>query len=186
MTVSSTAQSANMSYTFVYVKNESSSTGGRIDIPVETEADGTTKTDFTVDNLILGGDLVVSIPAEMILAYDSDKEIMTKEDYVSATGRCASTSKLEIKTLTSITYTNEKDNNIKVPGTIAFGTASEDYQITEWSALELLTGVKIPADVVKKNIAASVLKSDIDFVGTYSTTILYNISVLGTTENDTI
>lgn len=166
--------------TCVYVKKEDKPSG-RIEIPVEIEADGETKTDFVVDRTILGGDLIVSIPAEMILEYDSGSETLAKEDYVSATGRCISTSKLEVKTLTSITYANEADNSIKVPGTIAFGTTSDTYQVTEWSAAELLAGVKNTADIAKKDIKASVLKSDIDFVGSYATSILYNISVLETT-----
>jgi len=175
----------NRVYTFVYVKNAADTSGGRVDIPVETTADGTTKTDFVADSTILGGDLIVSIPAEMILTYDAENSVMTKTDYVSATGRCASTSKLEIKTLTSITYANDADNSISVPGTIAFGTTSGDYQVTDWSAPELLTGVKTPANVVKKNITASVQKDDIDYVGIYGTSILYNISVLDEAEGET-
>lgn len=179
---------ADFTVRFYYTKveNPSPSIGGRIEIPVEIDkADGTTKTDFVVDNTILGGDLIVSIPAEMILSYDADNEVMVEADYVSASGRCSSTSNLEVKTLTSITYANDADNSIEVPGTIEFGVTSDAYQITEWSAAELLTGIKNIDDRVKKNITASVLKADIDFVGTYSTTILYNISVLDSAVSET-
>lgn len=104
--------------------DDTGTTDGYKDIPIESDtADGETLTKFEVDNTILGGDLIVSIPAEMTLEYDATSETMTKADYVSASGRCGANQKLEIRTATSITYKDDKKAEITVPGTVAFGVA---------------------------------------------------------------
>ncbi len=161
--------------------DDTGTTDGYKDIPIESDtADGETLTKFEVDNTILGGDLIVSIPAEMTLEYDATSETMTKADYVSASGRCGANQKLEIRTATSITYKDDKKAEITVPGTVAFGVAEDDKQLENWTAVELLTGVKTPDSIVKKDISATVQKSDIDYIGSYSSVIQYNITVVTT------
>lgn len=161
--------------------DDTGTTDGYTDISVESDtADGETLTKFEVDNTILGGDLIVSIPAEMTLEYDATSETMTKADYVSASGRCGANQKLEIRTATSITYKDDKKAEITVPGTVAFGVAEADKQLENWTAVELLTGVKTPDSIVKKDISATVQKSDIDYIGSYSSVIQYNITVVTT------
>ena len=138
-------------------------------------ATGSTPTSFEVDTSILGGDLVVSIPAEMTLTYDSEKEKFVDEDFVSASGRILASKKLVVKTPTNVTYKNTDDNAITVDGTIAFGVVVDADGVENWSAAELLTGLTTP---VEKGITATVEKADISYIGEYSTAITYNISVV--------
>lgn len=153
-------------------------------------ADSKTPTSFSVENKDdlnednggngkLGGELVVSIPAEMVLAADGNSNaVLVKADTVSAKGRMHANEKLSVLTATNISYANADDASVTVPGVIAFGTASGDNQLTEWSAEELVTGVKGGTDaIVKKDISSTVQKADIDYIGFYATNITYNISV---------
>lgn len=138
-------------------------------------ASGTTPTSFEVDTSVLGGDLVVSIPAEMVLTYNTDDEQFKNEDVVSAKGRIRANKKLQVKTPTSIEYSNGDDNSIKVAGTVAFGITSDNLQVTEWSASELLDSLTV---LSSKDITATVEKDDISYIGTYSTNITYDINVV--------
>lgn len=138
-------------------------------------ATGNTPTSFEVDTNILGGDLVVSIPADLTLTYDSASGTFKDTDVVTANGRILASKKLEVKTPTTVTYKNEDDNSITVDGTIAFGTTSGDYGVEEWSASELLTSITSP---VEKDITATVNKTNISYIGTYKATVTYNISVV--------
>lgn len=146
------------------------------DVPVSGgTATGSTPTSFTVDNTVLGGDLVVSVPADMTLTYDSSSSTFKSADVVSAKGRILASKKLEVKTPTAITYKNDDDNSITVPGTITFGSVSGSDQLTEWSAAQLLTSL---TTLDSRNITASVNKNDISYIGTYKATINYNIDVV--------
>lgn len=152
--------------------------------------DAQTKTSFSVEdpddldednggNGVLGGKLVVSIPAEMILTTtEGSNSVLTKADTVSARGRMHANEKLSVLTATDIDYVNADDNSVTVPGVVAFGAESGDNQLTEWSAAELVKGVKEGEEgIVTKDISSTVQKADIDYIGTYATNILYNISV---------
>lgn len=146
------------------------------DVPVSGgTATGSTPTSFTVDASVLGGDLIVSVPADMTLTYDSASSTFKSDDVVSAKGRILTSKKLEVKTPTSITYKNADDNSITVPGTVTFGSASGSDQVTEWSAAELLASL---TTLDERDISASVNKSDISYIGTYNATITYNINVV--------
>ena len=53
----------------------------------------------------LGGEVVVSVPAELVLGADANSNaILTKKDIVSARGRLRANQKLSITTPTSISY----------------------------------------------------------------------------------
>jgi hypothetical protein len=127
----------------------------------------------------LGGEVVVSVPAELVLGADANSNaILTKKDIVSARGRLRANQKLSITTPTSISYANGDDNTVTVPGVVAFGTTSGDNQLAEWSAAEMVKGVKEgEVGIVHKDISSTVQKEDIDYVGTYTTNLLYSIQV---------
>lgn len=127
----------------------------------------------------LGGEVVVSVPAELVLGADAGSNaILTKKDIVSARGRLKANQKLSITTPTNIAYANGDDSTVTVPGVVAFGAASGDNQLAEWSAAEMVKGVKEgEAGIVHKDISSTVQKVDIDYVGTYSTNLLYSIQV---------
>lgn len=139
-------------------------------------ATGSTPTSFEVDTSILGGDLVVSIPAEMILNYDSASGKFTNTDVVTAKGRITASKRLKVQVPSEIEYENADDATIKVNGSVDFGTTSmNNMEIGYWTAAELLSGLTTP---VEKDIVVDVNKADISYIGTYSTNITYNISVV--------
>lgn len=140
-------------------------------------ASGSTPTSFEVDTSILGGDLVVSIPAEMVLTYDSANEKFTNTDVVTAKGRITASKRLEVQVPSEIEYENADDTTIKVSGSVDFGSTSmNNMEKGYWSAAELLTG--LTATPVERDIVVDVNKADISYIGTYSTNITYSISVV--------
>lgn len=150
--------------------------------------DAKTKTSFRVTvkdldeggNGVLGGNLVVSVPAEMNLAgSSSDNQYILKEDVIYARGRVGAANKLSVTTATVINYVNDDDSSVTVPGEVIFGTTSGSNQVEEWKAAELVKGVKEGEDgLVSKDITVRVKKDAIDYKGGYSTALLYNIEVL--------
>lgn len=159
-----------------------------------TTGTGTSDTMFDVDNDILdegkdpdvlGGDLIVSVPAELRLAYTSGGSTLTKEDKVYAVGRVKVSQELEVKTPTNIDYvaddatTDAQKAEATVPGVIAFGVADGENQKEDWSASELLKGVG-KASVTEgtdKAISSTVQKSDIKYIGSYTSVIDYSINL---------
>ena len=170
---------------------------GQKAIQVEgTTGTGTSDTMFDVDNDILdegkpddvlGGDLIVSVPAELRLAYTSGGSTLTKSDKVYAVGRTKVSQVLDVKTPTNIEYTADdatdeiiaNDPAAKVPGVVAFGVAEGDNQKENWTAKELLVGVGKPSvdQGTGKNISSTVQKSDISYIGSYTSVIDYNITL---------
>lgn len=168
---------------------------GQKAIQVEgTTGTGTSDTMFDVDNDILdegkdpdvlGGDLIVSVPAELRLAYTSGGSTLTKEDKVYAVGRVKVSQNLDVKTPTNINYvaddavTDEQKAEATVPGVVAFGTTDGDNQKENWTAQELLKGVGKTSvtEGTDKAISSTVQKSDIKYIGSYTSVIDYNINL---------
>lgn len=164
-------------------------------IEVEGEsATGTSDTMFEVDNDILdegkdedvlGGDLIVSVPAELRLAYTSGGSTLTKSDEVYAVGRVKVSQNLDVKTPTNIEYvaddavTDEQKADSAVPGVVAFGEEDGENQKENWTAKELLVGVgkSSVTDGTGKDISSTVQKSDIKYIGSYTSVIDYNINL---------
>lgn len=131
---------------------------------------GSFESNFVIDDSVLGGDLIVSVPAEMVLSYDSSSDTFTKSDVVTAKGGIVSSKRLEITVPTTVVYSNKKSDVVNVDGSVTFGTNGVD----KWMADELRSST-IP---VERDISVSVDKNDISYTGTYSTTINYTISVV--------
>lgn len=157
---------------------------------------GNTLTMFEVDNPqldtdkpddVLGGDLVVSVPAELRLAYTEDKKIFTKDDKVYAVGRTHVSDILKIATDENIWYVSddatpellEQFPEAKVKGVIAFGEQEDNKQVSQWLASELLQGVfkHSVEEGVGKDISSTVQKDEVVYTGSYSATIWYNITL---------
>lgn len=136
---------------------------------------GSTPTSFVVDSSVLGGDLIVSVPADLTLIYDEDTGTFINDDVIIAKGGITADKKLEVKTPGTVTYVNGEDNAITIDGVVTFGNASGDDMVTEWSATELYANVKNP---VGKPISVEVDSEDLVCIGSYSTTITYNFSVV--------
>lgn len=125
-------------------------------------------TSFVVDSSILGGDLIVSVPAEIGLTYKSSQEKFTGGDVISAKGGLESSKKLTIKAPLSINYNNSSGKTAL--GNVVFGNNGTE----SWSSAELLQGTVTP---VTKPINITVNKGSITDLGTYSTRVTYYINV---------
>ena len=132
---------------------------------------------------VLGGTLVISIPAEMELKYDSSLNEYIKTDSIYASGRCGVTKQLNVETPRYITFVNGEDNGVKIDnGLVEFGTpVADDSESTreQWSGAELREGLTSP---VRKNISVSVDKREIDYLGSYKSVITYHITMTESSE----
>lgn len=136
----------------------------------EGVATGSTPTSFVVSNDMLQNDVVVSIPSELILRYDADRNVLTKEDYVSASGSLRRNKHLEVSVPSNITYAHASASSVTVNGVLGFGNASGGIQEEQWSAKEVL-------DADKRSISSTVNVDDLEYAGSYKATIRYQISV---------
>ena len=149
----------------------------------QSSCTGTVTEDLTVtfkyaeDVSVLGGTLVLSIPAEMKLAYDPELGDYIKTDSVYASGRCGMKKRLDVQTPQHITFVNNDDDSVVIENAkVTFGSAVSDGSMQEqWSATELREGIGSP---VGKSISVAVDKAAIDYLGSYSSLITYNVSLV--------
>lgn len=152
---------------------------------------------------VLGGDLIISVPAELrlVLMEDKDSEgnglgtysYLTKADDVYAVGRTKVSQYLDVKAPTDITYiaddavTQDQKDESAVPGVVKFGITDTDGDQKEtWNAKELVAGVgkESVTDGTGKEISSTVQKEDIKYIGSYTATIDYNATLLGGTADE--
>lgn len=133
-------------------------------------ANGQTPTSFTVTTDMLGGDLVVTIPDNMTLTYDSTNKKFEDSDTVSAKGNINPSKKLTISAPTSVTYVHEDESSVNAKGSVSFGTSGTET----WSAAQLKTSL---TTLDSRDIKSTVPLTEVDYIGTYSTNITYSISV---------
>lgn len=145
-----------------------------------------TPTSFYADTSILGGDLIISIPAELILvpdASDTSATKFSKTDVVSAKGRASANATLSVSVVENdtnsstdgiqIDYANKKDATIKAEGTVSFKDDDKENGVREWTAAELLASL---TTLDARDITVEVPKDNVDYVGTYTTKILYKVT----------
>ena len=148
---------------------------------------GTTPTSFEATTDILGGDLIVSIPAELVLepdATDSTATKFSKSDVVSAKGRISAVKKLSVSIADidtnsttegiQVNYALADDSSVLAEGTVAFKDDTTSNGVREWSASELLTSL---TTLDSRDISVEVPKENVSYIGDYSTTITYTIQL---------
>lgn len=135
------------------------------DIPVTDSTTGYTPTSFVATNDMLQNNVVVSIPAEMILTYNASTKKLTDTDSVSVRGDIKSGKHLEVSVPANVSYYSSKAN---VNGTLTFGSGGTE----KW------TPSQVSSSNNSRQITSTVNASDLDYAGTYSTTITFNISIV--------
>lgn len=134
-----------------------------------------TFTSFNISaDMLEGGELVVSIPASMTLEYSQANDNYSNTSVVKVTGNIDPSKKVVVSTPTNITYANEKKSSVKANGVVAFGVTDGDNQKMEYSAEELMNA---KTTGISKDISSSVAKSNVEYAGTYSTNIVFDISL---------
>lgn len=138
-------------------------------LPVKAES---TKTSFTADNDMIGGELIVQVPDEMVLNLNEDSSKFTNTDKVSAWGITSPKKVLTVSTDSSIKYKNGYDESIEVNADVIFG----DEGSAKWTASELREGYT-SGNHKSYDVTSDVNKDDVDYIGTYKSTIYWNISL---------
>lgn len=135
------------------------------DIPVTDSTTSSTPTSFVATNDMLQNNVIVSIPAEMILTYNASTKKLTDADYVSVRGDVKSGKHLEVSVPTNVAY---RSSNAYVNGVITFGSGGTE----KW------TPSQVSASNNSRQITSTVNAYDLDYAGNYSTTITFNISIV--------
>lgn len=135
------------------------------DVPVTDSTTGSTPTSFVATNDMLQNNVIVSIPAEMILTYNASTKKLTDADYVSVRGDVKSGKHLEVSVPTNVVY---RSSNAYVNGVITFGSGGTE----KW------TPSQVSASNNSRQITSTVNAYDLDYAGNYSTTITFNISIV--------
>lgn len=133
-------------------------------------ATGSTPTEFSVDADALGGGLVVTIPASLDLTQDASGDY-TVNDVVSAYGNMSPSKLLKVSTDDEITYFNSGITSITATGYVFFGTDGVEKYTAEQTKNSITSRDNRVIDV-------SVDKADIAFIGTYNSTVYFDIEVV--------
>ena len=139
-------------------------------------ATGSSPTSFNVTaDMLEGGDLVITVPDSLTLEYSAENGNFTKEAQVNAKGNINPAKQVVVTTPTNVTYTHADDASITADGTVTFGTEDGTNQKTSWSAVELHDG---GTTGVSKALSSVVEKSEVEYIGEYTATVTYTISVV--------
>lgn len=139
------------------------------DITVSGNSIGSTPTSFIATEDMLCNEVIVSIPAEMVLTYDSATKKLSDSDVVIAKGDIKSGRHLEVSVPTNITYKHVASESITVNGVLNFGTNG----VEEWTPSQVGSSA---GD--SRQISSVVDAHELDYTGTYKATIIYNISIV--------
>lgn len=140
-------------------------------------AEGSADTDFVVTADMLGGGLVVTIPDKVTLDYNKEDNVFKKDTTVNAKGYVDVDKELTVEIPTAVTYTLENNASYTADGTVAFGTASGDNQVTEWSQTELKTKSEGTLVGIDKALSVTVDGDDVDDIGIYKTELIFTIEL---------
>lgn len=140
----------------------------------ETEITVGVKSSFgTSDPTDLSG-IIVSLPSELDLSYDTDKKTYVREDYVSAKGRLASSRVLTVSVSRSLKYTNEEDSSDILKAGVKFKRVTKGIEY--WTSGELKANAVTGAAIDKRDLAIT-LKDEPDS-GTYNSNVVFDIEVV--------
>lgn len=147
---------------------------GDISVTGDT-ASGSSPTNFVVTAEMLGGDLVVTVPDTLTLAYDEENSRFSKTSQVNAKGNINPSKKLEVSVPTDITYFHADDSSVDAEGTLTFGATDGTNQKSTWLASDLQVAGSVG---VNKDLTSTVPLSEVEYVGTYETTVTFNIELV--------
>lgn len=130
----------------------------------------TTNSEFTATADMLGGDLLVTIPDSIDLTKSGDKFVGSGK--VTAQGKVSPSTILSVETNPEVTYKNQYKTDITAKASVSFGTNCK----ASWNATELKNNITA-SPKQGYNVKAEVPFSDIKYIGSYKTNILFNISL---------
>lgn len=119
---------------------------------------------------MLGGDLVITIPDSVSLSKSGDN--LVGSGTVTAQGVTTPTNVLSVSTDPTIVYTNQSETSIKANADVTFGTDGT----AQWTASELKANVDA-TDKKSYTVTAAVPMSEIEYIGEYTSNIVFNISL---------
>lgn len=128
-----------------------------------------TNTWFNANEDVIGGGLVVEIPAALNL--EKADTTYTAKGSVSAKGNIPVTKNVTVSAPTQITYSNDDDAAVTVDASIAFGSDGTNT----WTPQETRQGVK--GDTVSHDIDVNVPIDSIKYIGHYTSIVDFNVSL---------
>lgn len=139
------------------------------DISVTDSTTGYTSTKFVATEDMLCNDVVVTIPAEMVLNYNTSSKTLSSSDIVIAQGSIKAGKHLEVSVPTNISYQNTASSSIVVRGALKFGSNGKEV----WTPTQVSA-----TSGDSRQITSTVNAYDLEYAGTYKATITYNISIV--------
>lgn len=148
---------------------------------------GTTESTFAVTSDMLGGDLVVSIPADLDLTLDAGQGKFLKEDYVTVKGNIEATKKLDISVAEDNTWTIQEtmSNPLTCSGIVKIGSEASAEKTIGSVTADMTTITYTASEVRASNsvsdnrpVVAEVTLDDIPTIGTYKASVDFYIQVL--------
>lgn len=144
------------------------------DISVDSDTvTGYTPAEFFVDEDVLGGGVVVTIPASLELSQNQSGNFVAN-DVVSAYGNMNPSKLLSISTSNEITYVNQDDEEITATAAVTFGMDG----IEDWTAEQTKNSI---TKLDKRKINVTVAQEDIKYIGDYTSTVYFDISMAALT-----
>ena len=132
-----------------------------------------TTTSFEVDENVIGGGVVVTVPTNLALAYDEEAEAYIGTGYVSAKGTISSKQYVEVSIDPTIIYQNLDVEGVFVEGSVNFGTEGVEV----WTAEEVKASLD---NLDKRPVTITVPKTVLDTVGSYESELIFNIELVDT------
>lgn len=145
-------------------------------IPVTGDSTtGSSPSSFDVTADMLGGDLIVTVPDTLTLDYDAQNRQFSKTSQVNAKGNINPAKNLEVSVPTDIVYIHSENNTADAQGTLSFGATYGNNQKEVWTASDLRAGGALG---INRDLTSTVPLSEVEFVGTYEATVLFDINLV--------
>lgn len=155
------------------------------EVPVGGDtASGTVDSQFIATADMLGGGLVVSIPADLNLTYDAGSASLKKEDFVTVKGSISATKRVDISVAKDNTWSTQAGlSTLNASGTVTFAGVGEtnkdlgDGEVSTTTVSYSASEVRASNNQDKKTVNAVVATSDIPAEGTYNATVKFHIQL---------
>lgn len=134
-------------------------------------ASGSTASSFNVTaGMLDGGNLVVTVPDQLTLVHSQTNSNFAANANVNVKGNINPAKVVNISTPVNINFSHSEDTSISAGGTISFGEGG----VNQYTAQDLQAAGSIG---VNKELNCTVPKSEVEYVGTYKSSIVFDIEL---------
>lgn len=134
-------------------------------------ASGSTASSFNVTaGMLDGGNLVVTVPDQLTLVHSQTNSNFAANANVNVKGNINPAKVVNISTPVNINFSHSEDTSISAGGTISFGEGG----VNQYTAQDLQAA---GSTGVNKELNCTVPKSEVEYVGTYKSSIVFDIEL---------